>query len=778
MAEARSAVLKPRVHDIEEGRDTTRDFLVAFRRSTVRSFYRIRNQIKNGLWPTSLWNLGGSVAVLSTGLIYDPEFLKPVTSLLWRFGGLLGLHEDVPYYLRVFLISGIAGTGFFFVLLHVRRYTLRALLAYRGWMYQPPRTQSYSTIFWAVIVRLVSGRHPSLYSCQRSLPRMPVPPLKKSLKDLIASLKPLYGEHSEEIQKLKEQSKEFEKGIGKKLQHTLILKSWWADNWVTDWWNKYVYLSGRSSLSINSNYYILDQSYWCPTDKQSARAAVAAFHFADLKQKIDREQVEPLVIRGTIPLCMAQYGKACSTVRVPGEDCDELITHKSSKHIVVMRKGLFYQVDMYDANRRMLNVQTLEKKMQWIMDDADKHEGALPDVEKNVAALTGLERTDWAKLRQQHFSSGINKESIEAVDRAMFLVVLEHRSFEPTDFTSRSKFLLHGDGKTLWFDKSITMVIFSNAKLGLNCEHSWGDAPVMGHFTEYLTTSEGLNRDQFYDDDGHCRVWPHHLWPEAASKEPVRLLWEVEPDLGVNIDRAISFNQKNNEDLDLCVRDHQAFGKGAIKKFKVSPDAFVQLAIQLAYYRDSNGQCALTYESSMTRLYLEGRTETVRSLTKETVAFVKAMSQNNVTNEEKISLLRVACDRHQQMYRDAMNGKGCDRHLFALYVLCKGLGYESEFLKSVLTEPWTLSTSQQPQQQIATSPDANHEPYLSMLSPGGGFGPVSDEGYGVSYMIPAESKMFFHISAKKSCPKTDAKRFTGILFEALADMGKLIEEHI
>ena len=33
---------------------------------------------------------------------------------------------------------------------------------------------------------------------------------------------------------------------------------------------------------------------------------------------------------------------------------------------------------------------------------------------------------------------------------------------------------------------------------------------------------------------------------------------------------------------------------------------------------------------------------------------------------------------------------------------------ESEFLKNALMVPWTLSTSQQPQQQIENSPDCNN----------------------------------------------------------------------
>lgn len=42
---------------------------------------------------------------------------------------------------------------------------------------------------------------------------------------------------------------------------------------------------------------------------------------------------------------------------------------------------------------------------------------------------------------------------------------------------------------------------------------------------------------------------------------------------------------QNNEDLDLEIRNHNKFGKGIIKKARVSPDAFIQIALQLAYYR-------------------------------------------------------------------------------------------------------------------------------------------------------------------------------------------------
>ena len=53
------------------------------------------------------------------------------------------------------------------------------------------------------------------------------------------------------------------------------------------------------------------------------------------------------------------------------------------------------------------------------------------------------------------------------------------------------------------------------------------------------------------------------------------------------------------------------YGKGEVKKQKLSPDAWVQMALQLAQKRDT-GRFRLTYEASMTRLFKEGRTETVK----------------------------------------------------------------------------------------------------------------------------------------------------------------------
>ena len=67
---------------------------------------------------------------------------------------------------------------------------------------------------------------------------------------------------------------------------------------------------------------------------------------------------------------------------------------------------------------------------------------------------------------------------------------------------------------------------------------------------------------------------------------------------------------------------------------KVSPDAFVQLAMQLAWFR-ATGSFTATYETVLTRLFHNGRTETIRTFSKNARSFVLAMqdAKTSVSSE-------------------------------------------------------------------------------------------------------------------------------------------------
>ena len=61
-----------------------------------------------------------------------------------------------------------------------------------------------------------------------------------------------------------------------------------------------------------------------------------------------------------------------------------------------------------------------------------------------------------------------------------------------------------------------------------------------------------------------------------------------------------------------------------MKKRRISPDATVQLIKQLAFHK-MFGRPGVTYESAQTRKYQLGRTEVIRSASKQSKAWVRAM---------------------------------------------------------------------------------------------------------------------------------------------------------
>eukprot|EP00123_Amoebidium_parasiticum_P017010 comp23677_c0_seq5/m.40540 comp23677_c0_seq5/g.40540 ORF comp23677_c0_seq5/g.40540 comp23677_c0_seq5/m.40540 type:complete len:718 (-) comp23677_c0_seq5:437-2590(-) len=670
-------------------------FSISFRKSFIRFLrmmkrrvYDFRNELKNAIFPHSWFSYFFSVcappAVMMSARAGNLPGIRAIRQGLWGFANQLPSWAGQRIG-RVAITSAVAGTGVFFSLLVLRRMALRTLLSYRGWLYQQPRTQSKRVLLWGALVQALTGRHPLLFSFSRSLPQLPVPGLKDTVDRYLTSIESVLP--PAEVAKNKSLAAAFLRTEGPRLQRYLVLKSWLADNYVTDWWERYVYLFPRAPILINSNYYVSDVVNIIPTHHPCSRAAGLISAILRFKQSVDRETLEPLVIRDTVPLCMEQYRRMFSTTRIPKKGGDQILhlDRNESRHIVVFVKGSYFVLELYSDLGKPLHAFEIEGQLERIAEEASTKEPSA--TEQQVAALTGLDRDKWAEAREVFFSHGVNRQSLELIEKAMFVLVLDSEA--PDTLTEHGKLSLHGKGFDRWFDKSFNLIVYANGK------------------------------------ELHLRV--------------------------------------------MCFDE---FGKGLMKQCRVSPDGFIQQALQLAYYKQ-NKVTPLTYESSMTRLYLHGRTETVRSATMDSKKWVLSMFDESVAPEERMKLFQKACGAHQDRYRDAMSGLGVDRHLFALYVVSQGLGVDSEFLKHALKEPWRLSTSQQPQQQTTlwdpSGKDAN------MVCCGGGFGPVADDGYGVSYMVAGEDILFFHVSSKKTCPTTDSDKFADDIRWALREIRGMLE---
>ncbi|PNJ41542.1 CPT1C isoform 18 [Pongo abelii] len=708
MAEAHQAVgFRPSLTsdgaEVELSAPVLQEIYLSGLRSWKRHLSRFWNDFLTGVFPASplSWLFLFSAIQLAWFLQLDPSLglMEKIKELLPDWGG---QHHGLRGVLAAVLFASCLWGALIFTL-HV---ALRLLLSYHGWLLEPHGAMSSPTKTWLALVRIFSGRHPMLFSYQRSLPRQPVPSVQDTVRKYLESVRPVLSD--EDFDWTAVLAQEFLRLQASLLQWYLRLKSWWASNYVSDWWEEFVYLRSRNPLMVNSNYYMMDFLYVTPTPLQAARAGNAVHALLLYRHRLNRQEIPPTLLMGMRPLCSAQYEKIFNTTRIPGVQKDYIRHLHDSQHVAVFHRGRFFRMGTHSRNS-LLSPRALEQQFQRILDDPSP---ACPH-EEHLAALTAAPRGTWAQVRTSLKTQAA--EALEAVEGAAFFVSLDA---EPAGLTREdpaasldayAHALLAGRGHDRWFDKSFTLIVFSNGKLGLSVEHSWADCPISGHMWEFTLATECFQLG--YSTDGHCKGHPDPTLPQ-----PQRLQWDL-------------------------------------------PD-------------QDRGQFCLTYESAMTRLFLEGRTETVRSCTREACTFVRAMEDKEKTDPQCLALFRVAVDKHQALLKAAMSGQGVDRHLFALYIVSRFLHLQSPFLTQVHSEQWQLSTSQIPVQQMHLFDVHNYPDYVSS---GGGFGPADDHGYGVSYIFMGDDMITFHISSKKSSTKTDSHRLGQHIEDALLDVASLFQ---
>jgi carnitine O-acetyltransferase len=208
-------------------------------------------------------------------------------------------------------------------------------------------------------------------------------------------------------------------------------------------------------------------------------------------------------------------------------------------------------------------------------------------------------------------------------------------------------------------------------------------------------------------------------------------------------------------DIDMGYLHFNDYGKNFIKTQKFSPDSFIQMAIQFAFYRLHHVPGA-HYESAGTRLYIHGRTECIRSCSNESVAFAKSMVHSK-DDKEKFQKMKAAIDAHKKYVSQAVQGYGIDRHLLGLKLIAKENGievpklYQDEGYAKAST--YRLSTSQVP---------SNYTAFMC-------YGPLTMDGYGCCYS-PRNNDIFFGLSSMRSNADTSTAKFKKSLQEALREM--------
>ena len=108
-----------------------------------------------------------------------------------------------------------------------------------------------------------------------------------------------------------------------------------------------------------------------------------------------------------------------------------------------------------------------------------------------IGLLSGQHRDDWAKDHAYlEKLDPLNQASFKWIETALFGVCLDHRPI-PKEVTAQAKNVFHAmDGHNRWFDKSISIVVFNDGRIGCNGEHSPCDALVPAMLVDYAVSHE------------------------------------------------------------------------------------------------------------------------------------------------------------------------------------------------------------------------------------------------------------------------------------------------
>ncbi|KAL6245434.1 Carnitine O-acetyltransferase mitochondrial [Rhinocladiella similis] len=614
----------------------------------------------------------------------------------------------------------------------------RSSLAVKAFTMAPANKRKASTTkqFWVTEEYREDKSKGAMLRFEDSLPRLPVPSLEETSARYLKSLHPLLSK--EEFAASQKAVAAFNQpgSLGQKLQERLIAKARdpKVKNWIIDWWNEAAYLAYKDPVVPYVSYFYSfrdDRKRRNPA-KRAAAITTAALEF---KRQVDDQSLEPEYMRKK-PMAMSSYEYMFNTSRVPAEPSDYPVQYpaEGNEYIIVIRNNQFFKVPTH-VNGKQLNTSEFEQQFNKVYRSAQ--------VSDPIGALTSLPRDQGAKARENLLSaSPVNAGVLKEIEASSFVVCLD--SATPVTLEERAHAYWHGDGSNRWFDKPLQFIINDNGTAGFMGEHSMMDGTPTHRLCDTVNAYIVHNKLDF--DNPSVR---------SDLSDPTPLKFETNTAVLEDVASAQNQFRQTIAAHDLRVQAYQAYGKGLIKKFKCSPDAYVQMTIQLAYHK-MYGKNRPTYESAATRKYQLGRTETTRTVSDESVAFCDAMADASVSREETERLFREAIKAHVQYTADASDGYGVDRHLFGL----KKLIQEGEEVPELFKDPaytysssWYISSSQ----------------LSSEYFNGYGWSQVIDQGWGIAYMINENNIQFNVVSKKLGC-----ERMSFYLNEAANDIRDLL----
>ena len=586
-----------------------------------------------------------------------------------------------------------------------------------------------------------------LYEKQANLPRLPIPRIHDTLALLKDTVLPL-AESENEKEEFLDALESFEKnGLVTKLQERLIDRSSneFANDssWLSLWWNQLGYLQVRDPVVINVSYFFHFRDDWtlpiASTKSSSAphvtrgimRAATILHAAADFRKKVCSGSLQQEHIgrnESRTSLCSVAYKYMFHACRIPylKQDGYRIYDPSIHTHGVIASKGYFFKIDFIDPDtHEPLSLKILEESLVACTLAANELEKR--NVPK-IGWLTSGNRDDWAYAREQliHFGGAEMERALESLESGAILICLDDEC--PESRRQCGNLFWHGghnSGGNRWFDKSVQIICSANGKAGLIGEHSMMDGMPMVNFANTITkTSYESTVKKSTPVSSFFKAPSSDIFANVLDNFPPDDLLKIRniTNQGRSLYNYVGFTiscmmpfwnfpsietaelrlKKLIDDHDLSSLNFQAYGSSYIKQSGFSPDAYVQIAMQLATYRLFGKQVG-TYEASQVRRFKHGRTETTRTVSPNSNAFLSKMGlfprfdeTDSQARLDKLKLLEKAVSSHVNYLQRASKGMGVDRHLLGLSLLVNENEETPSLFNNELykrSKHWRVSTS-------------------------------------------------------------------------------------
>lgn len=175
----------------------------------------------------------------------------------------------------------------------------------------------------------------------------------------------------------------------------------------------------------------------------------------------------------------------------------------------------------------------------------------------------------------------------------------------------------HQNGMNRYVDKELQIIVANSGRAGVMGEHSPADAAVPNMMFDWVLKNEG-----------NAKLL---AGPNVGLAKPTKLKFAADAQINADIAAAKQETKEWIGKLDSVVAEYDKYGAGWAKKnLKVSPDAFAQMCLQLAFARLYKWPTA-TYETASTRQCLLGRTETTRTCSVDSEKWARSFDSNTIS---------------------------------------------------------------------------------------------------------------------------------------------------